>query len=104
MSKQMIVDGKQIRHVMNEKKLLNSLQHNFVLGALFLHKKCVSPLALTFIANFAMAVTFACMFIPSPSPPPLPLSRPPDDLPRRDRGLSCDGLHPVNLVVGGGVC
>ena len=102
MSKQMIVDGKQIRHVMNEKKLLNSLQHNFVLGALFCTKNVY--LALTFIANFAMAVTFAFMFIPSPSPPPLSLSRPPDDLPRRDRGLSCDGLHPVNLVVGGGVC
>mmetsp|Transcript_43405 Transcript_43405/g.117694 ORF Transcript_43405/g.117694 Transcript_43405/m.117694 type:complete len:947 (+) Transcript_43405:489-3329(+) len=34
MSKQMIVDGKQIQHVTNEKNLLNSLKHNFVLGLL----------------------------------------------------------------------
>ena len=30
----MIVEGNQIRHVLNEKKLLNSLKHNFVLGLL----------------------------------------------------------------------
>ena len=32
---------------------------------------------------------------------PRPRPRPFDDLPRRVRGLSCDGLHTVNFAVGG---